>query len=80
MFNEECDVTTDQNDESQSTYFYAFIHHGFLPITHHSEITFPNDFVIRKSIFRITAPFGNTIDGYPENRGAAAPFGNRFSE
>jgi hypothetical protein len=43
-------------------------------------MAFPNDLVIRKSIFRIAASFGNQIDGYPENRGAAAPFGNRFSE
>jgi hypothetical protein len=47
---------------------------------HHSQIASPNGYFIRKSRFRIPAPFGNQIAGYPENRGAAAPFGNRFSE
>jgi hypothetical protein len=46
---------------------------------HHSEIAAFGS-CIRKSGFRITAIFGNQIDGYPENRGAAAPFANGFSK
>jgi hypothetical protein len=47
---------------------------------HHSQIAFPNGRFICKTSYRITAPFGNQIDGYPENSGAAAPFANRFSK
>jgi hypothetical protein len=47
---------------------------------HHSEMAFPNDLVIRKSDYRMMCSFGNQIDEWSENRGAAAPFGNGFSE